>query len=118
MDLGVTLPSGKESASYTLQVVGAFAIPEDQSDWGFSMEEKYFLAHAMNGDVQRAGGGGLNLYCGVPARLKATFGGDWPAAPEGMATFGAVRFVDENTDDRRPGDQGGRLVLEVPIVVE
>ena len=33
-------------------------------------------------------------------------GGDWPAAPDGMGYCGAVRFADEDTSDRRPGDQG------------
>ena len=58
------------------------------------------------------------MYCGVPAELEVSFAGDWPAAPDGMGYFGAVRFLDEDTGDRRPGDQGGRLVLEVPITVE
>lgn len=87
-------------------------------DWGFDLEEKYHLASPLNGSVKGPGAPDLKLYCGVPAELKVTFEGDWPAAPDGMATFGALRLKDENTDDRRPGDQGGRLVLEVPIRVE
>jgi tripeptidyl-peptidase II len=118
VDLGVSLPSGQDSASYTLQVVGAFAIAEDMADWGFQLEEKYFLARGLNGTVERAGGGNLNLYCGAPVELEAAFAGDWPQAPDGMSTFGSIRFEDRRTDDRRPGDQGGRAVLEVPIRVE
>ena len=118
VNIGASLPSGKDSASYKLQVVGAFAIAEDMADWGFHLEEKYFLARKMSADTERAGGGAMNLHCGVPTELEATFSGDWPQAPDGMSTFGSVRFEDERTDDRRPGDQGGRLVLEIPIRVE
>ncbi len=117
VDMGISLPSGKESASYQLQVVGAFAIAEDMADWGFQLEEKYFLAHKLAGSVDNAGGGTLDLHCGVPSDLEATFSGDWPQAPEGMSTFGMIRFIDKRTDDRRPGDKSGRLVLEVPIRV-
>ncbi|MBU8870002.1 MAG: S8 family serine peptidase [Gemmatimonadales bacterium] len=118
VDAGITLPSGKDSVSYKLQVVGAFAIAEDMADWGFDLEEKYFLAQKLTGSTERTGEGPLNLHCGVPAELEATFSGDWPQAPEGMSTFGSIRFEDKRTDDRRPGDQDGRLVLEVPIRVE
>lgn len=115
---GVRLPQGSDSATYTLQVVGAFAIAEDMQDWGFDLEEKYLLGSPLRGSVKGPGARDMKLYCGVPAPLKVSFEGDWPAAPDGMATFGAIRLKDENTDDRRPGDAGGRLVLEVPIRVE
>ncbi len=117
-DTGVRLPAGVASATYTLQVVGAFAIAEDQESWGFDLEQKFHLATPLRGSIQRAGGGDLRLYCGVPTDLKVKFDGDWPAAPDGMATFGTIRFEDSHTDDRRPGDQTGRRVLEVPVRVE
>jgi len=117
-NLGFHLPEGADTATYTLQVVGAFAIAADMADWGFELEEKYHLAYAVAGQATRAGGGALNLYSGVPTKVKLSFDDEWPAAPEGMGMFGAVRFRDENTEDRRPGDDGGRLVLEVPIRLE
>jgi len=114
----IALPAGKDKASYKLQVVGAFAIAEDMAEWGFDLEERYLFASAVSGKVSRAGGGRLNLYCGVPTDLKVAFADSWPAAPEGMGVFGAIRFKDDHTDDRRPGDQQGRLVLEIPIEVK
>jgi subtilisin family serine protease len=115
---GVSLPDGADSATFTLQVVGAFAIAADQAEWGFDLEEKYHLAHPVRGKAKRAGGGPLNLYSGVPTKVKLIFADEWPAAPDGMGVFGSVKFRDSNTDDRRPGDDGGRLVLEVPIRIE
>jgi tripeptidyl-peptidase II len=117
-DVGISLPEGSESATYTLQVVGAFALAEDMADWGFDLEEKFFFAHPIGGSAKRAGGGRLNLHCGVPTKVKVSFDDEWPGAPEGMNTFGSLEFRDNNTDDRRPGDEGGRLVLEVPIKVD
>ncbi|MBD3221229.1 S8 family serine peptidase [bacterium] len=116
--IGVGLGEGEDTASFTLQVVGAFAIAEDMADWGFTVEERYHFAQPVRGEVEGPGRGDLRLYCGVPAELALSFDGDWPAAPDGMGYFGAVRFLDEQTGDRRPGDRGGRLVLEVPIVTE
>jgi hypothetical protein len=117
-DVGFSLPAGKDSATYTLQVVGAFAIAADMEKWGFELEEKYSFAHPVGGEARRAEGGSLNLYSGVPTAVELTFAEEWPAAPEGLKTFGTVSFRDENTDDRRPGDKGGRLVLEVPILLD
>jgi len=104
--------------SYTLQVVGAFAIAADMEEWGFDLEEKYHFASPVSGSVKSSARGPLRLYCGVPAKLKVGFEGEWPAAPDGMGYFGMVEFADENLSDERPGDDGGRLVLEVPIAVE
>lgn len=115
MEVGISLPSDKDSASYTLQVVGAFAIAEDMADWGFHLVERYHLARPLGGAVSRAGGGDAKLYCGVPTELEASFDGELPQAPEGMGTFGTIRFEEVRTADRRPGDKDGRLVLEVPI---
>ena len=117
VDLGVTMREGRESASYTLQVVGAFALAEEMAEWGFTLEEKYFFASPATGQVKRAGGGGLTLPCGVPTELKISFDETWPAAPAGMEVFGSLTLHDEDTEDRRPGDRGGRLVLEVPLKV-
>ncbi len=117
-ETGFSLPSGMDSATYTLQVVGAFAIAEDMAEWGFNLEEKYHFAHALAGKTKRAGGGRLNFYCGVPTDMKISFAEEWPAPPAGLSAFGKVQFKDRRTDDRRPGDSGGRLVLEVPIEVE
>jgi hypothetical protein len=115
--IGVSL-DGSDSASYTLQVVGAFAIAEDMADWGFEVTEYYHFASPVAGTVSGPGRGDLRLYSGVPAELSLAFAKAWPAAPDGMGYFGAVRFEDEQTSDRRPGDRGGRLVLEVPIRTE
>ena len=115
---GIRLPAGETSATYKLEVVGAFAISEDMEDWGFELEERYHFASAVRGSVRGQGRGDLRMYCGVPAELKLSFDGEWPAAPDGMGYFGAVRFEDAYTSDRRPGDEAGRLVLEVPIAVE
>ncbi len=117
-ETGFSLPDGADSATYTLEVVGAFALAEDMAEWGFDLEEKYFFAHAVTGNAKRAGGGRLVLYCGVPTDVKISFADEWPAPPSGLSTFGTVKFKDTRTDDRRPGDSGGRLVLEVPIEVE
>ncbi len=116
--MGMSLPEGRDSATYTLQVVGAFALAEDMADWGFEMEEKYFFASPVSGTAKRAGGGRLNLPCGVPTQVEVGFEEEWPGAPDGMNVFGNLEFRDNNTDDRRPGDDGGRLVLQVPIKVD
>jgi hypothetical protein len=113
-DVDASLPAG----SYKLQVVGAFALAADMAAWGFDLEEKYFFAAPVAGTVKRAGGGRLILPCGVPQDLSVSHEATWPAAPEGHQVFGTVRFLDTHTDDRRPGDTGGRLVLEVPIRLE
>ncbi len=118
VDLGVSLPAGQESGSYTLQVVGAFAIAEEMEEWGFDLKEKYYFARPVNGSVKRAGGGRLILPCGVPTDLKISFDEEWPGAPDKMAVFGQLELRDANTDDRRPGDEGGRKVLEVPLKVK
>ena len=119
VDLDIALPDGKVSADYTLQVVGAFALAEDQADWGFTLQEEYFFAAPISGDVSRTGGGDLRLYCGVPTSLDLSFAEPWPTCPgEDLRPFGEVSFRDDRTDDRRPGDTGGRLVLSVPIELD
>ena len=47
-----------------------------------------------------------------------SFADSWPAPPEGLHPYGAIRFRDRDTEDKVPGDRGGRLVLEVPIRLE
>jgi hypothetical protein len=118
VEINVSLPDGQEKASFTLQVVGAFAIAEDMADWGFSVKERYHFARPISGKVKGQGRGDLRLFCGVPAELSLSFDDEWPAAPDGMGYFGAVRFRDDAVSDRRPGDAGGRLVLEVPVQTE
>jgi len=118
VNLGVSLPGGEESADFTLEVVGGFALKEEMAEWGFDLEEKYYFASPVTGTVERAGGGGLNLYGGVQTKVKISFADTWPAPPESMHAFGSVRFRDTNLDDKAPGDKGGRLVLEVPIQLE
>ncbi|MDX2473243.1 MAG: S8 family serine peptidase [Candidatus Krumholzibacteria bacterium] len=117
-DVSYSLPAGTESGSYSLQVVGAFAIAADMADWGFDLEEQYHLAKAVRGTVTRSGGGDLKLYAGVPVALKVSFADVWPAPPEGLSAFGEVLFQDSRTTDRRPGDDDGRLVLTVPLVMQ
>ncbi len=114
-DLGYTLPAGQDSGTYKVQVVGAFAIAADMAEWGFDLEEKYFLADSIAGTVTRSGGGDLRLYAGIPTTLKVRFVDPWPTIPTGLEAFGRVQFRDTRTTDRRPGDDGGRLVLEVPL---
>jgi hypothetical protein len=111
----VTIRANFAPGDYELQVVGAFAIAADMADWGFDLEEKYFFASAHAGEAARAGGGELTLPCGVPVKLDVSFPEGAPGAPEGKHLFGAVRFLDTRTDDRRPGDTAGRLVCEVPV---
>ena len=118
VDTGISLPEGADSATYTLQVVGAFAIAEDMADWGFALEEKYYFARPVAGSAKRAGGGRLHLHCGVPVEVNVSFDEEWPSAPDGMQVFGNLEFRDFATEDRRPGDEGGRLVLEIPIKVD
>ena len=110
-----SLPAGRDKVTYTLQVVGAFAIAADMAEWGFELEERYLFAAPVKGEVKRTGGGSLDLYCGVPTGLKLSFADAWPAAPEGFAPFGTVICRDERPADRRPGEKGSRVVLEVPI---
>ena len=117
-NVGYSLPDGMDSGTFTLQVVGAFAIAADMADWGFDLTEEYFLGHPVKGKVSRDGGGDLKLYAGIPATVKVAFEGTWPAAPEGLHPFGEVRFKDSRTSDRRPGDDAGRLVLLVPLTGE
>ena len=116
--IGVGLPDGQDEARFTLQVVGAFAIAADMAEWGFTVEETYGFATPVRGAVDGQGRGPLRLYCGVPGELSLSFDGTWPAAPDGMGYTGVVRFRDAATGDRRPGDRGGRTVLEVPIAVD
>jgi hypothetical protein len=115
---GIRLPEGQDQARYTLQVVGAFALAPEMQDWGFDVRERYHFATPVTGEVSGPGPGPLRLECGVPTELAITFADRWPAAPSGLGIFGAVRLEDRNLDDRRPGDRGGRLVLEVPIAAE
>ncbi len=114
-DLSVAKPASAASADYTLKVTGGFALGVDSESWGFDIEETYRFAAPVAGEVSRAGGGDLHLYCGVPTELDVSFAGTWPDPPEGLAPVGSLEFRDRNLDDRRPGDTGGRLVLEVPI---
>jgi len=114
-EVSISLPDGREKASYTLQVVGGFTLKVDSRDWSFTVEQKADFASPVTGKVARKGGGPLRLYCGVPTELEVSFAGDWPAPPEGMAPYGRVVFTDRNLDDRAPGEKGGRRVLEVPI---
>ncbi len=117
-ELSINLPSGQAEARFTLQVVGAFAIAADMKEWSFTAEERYHFSAPVAGKVTGPGRGALRLYCGVPASLKLAFGGTWPDAPDGYGYFGAVRFLDRDLGDRRPGDAKGRLVLEVPLAVD
>jgi tripeptidyl-peptidase-2 len=117
VDIGTTLPEGSEEADYTLQVVGAFALAKDMAKWGFDLDEKYYLARPVDGEVTRAGGGDLRLYSGVPTKLDVEFTDSWPEPPEELGIFGRVQFLDQNLPDKVAGDRGGRLVLEVPIRV-
>jgi len=117
-DASVALPAGAAGGKYTLQVVAAFALKKDSEEWGFTAEERYLFAAPSAGKVEAAGGAPLRLYCGVPAALSLSFEGGWPAPPQDLHPYGAVRFLDANLDDRAPGDREGRLVLEVPIRLE
>ncbi len=117
-DVGLSLPAGQADGTYTLQVVGAFALAADKAAWGFDLEEKFSFAEPVAGKVERAGGGPLRLYCGVPTELELSFDAAWPAPPAKMKAYGAVHLMDTNTADRRPGDDGGRLVLAVPLLLD
>lgn len=117
-EISMALPSGRTEGQYTLEVVGAFAIAVDMEEWGFEVEERYHFARPVSGEVSSPARGPLRLYCGVPAPLELAFADSWPAAPDGLGYFGAIRFLDRDLNDRRPGDRGGRLVLEVPLTVE
>jgi len=114
-DVDVAKPASAATARYTLEVVGGFALGADAESWGFDLDETYLFAAPVAGKVARAGGGDPDLFCGVPTELEVSFDANWPAPPDGLAPVGAVVFRDENLDDRRPGDRGGRRVLEVPI---
>ena len=114
-DLSVSKPDGADEARYTLKVTGGFALGVDAESWGFTLDERYLFASPAAGDVSRSGGGPLQLHCGVPTDLDVSFDATWPAAPEGLAPVGKVVFRDRNLDDRRPGDRGGEVVLEVPV---
>ncbi len=109
------LPEGTDSAEGTLEVVGGFALERDETKWGFDLEERYLLASPTAGAVTLNDEADLSLYSGVPAKLAVTFTEPWPAAPEGLQPFGAVRLLDHNLADKAPGDRADRLVLEVPI---
>jgi tripeptidyl-peptidase-2 len=117
-EVGARLPDGRSEVSYTLQVVGGFAIAAAMEEWGFTLEEKYYLARPIAGEVTRTGGGDLRLYSGLPAELKVSFADSWPAGADDLRAFGAVRFRDANAPDKRPGDERGPVVLEVPIRLE
>jgi subtilisin family serine protease len=117
-DVSFSLPTGTAQGTYALQVVGAFALAADMADWGFSLEEKFELARPIPGQVKRAGGSDLRLYAGIPTGLQVSFGEAWPAAPAGKQVYGSLAFKDSRTDDRRPGDVAGRLVLKVPFTVK
>ena len=117
-EVPVALPAGRSEATYTLQVVAAFALAAEMKEWSLTVEELYHFAAPVRGQVSGAGRGPLHLYCGLPVRLKLGFGDTWPAAPEGMGYFGAVRLQDRDLADKRPGDARSRLVLEVPLAFD
>jgi hypothetical protein len=92
--------------------------------WGFELEERYLYAAPLAGAVRRAGGGeeadgaaggAPELPSGVPIPLTVSFSDPWPQPPDGLAVFGAVRFLDRNAAGRAPGDAASALVLEVPL---
>lgn len=114
-DVTVSLPEGRDSADYTLQVVGGFARAADAEAWSFDLTETRRWAAPVTGRVTGPGEGGLVLHAGVPAELTVAFADAWPTPPDGMQVSGRVRLLDERPRDRRPGDHGGRPVLEVPI---
>ena len=114
-DIGASLPAGVSEVTYTLKVTGGFAEKADMEEWGFTLEEKYKLAAPVAGEVERAGGGALRLYSGVPTDLDVSFAGSWPEPPEGMRPYGALTFTDARPGDRKVGDRGGRVCLEIPI---
>lgn len=114
-DISYTLPDNTESGTFSVMVVGAFAIAADSAEWGFEVDEKYEFAAPIQGSVETASGGQLKLYAGISATLEVSFADSWPAAPEGMHTYGTLIFRDTQTEDRRPGDDGGRVVLRVPL---
>jgi hypothetical protein len=116
--VGAHLPEGSDEAAFTLEVIGAFALAQDMADWGFTLEEEYAFAEPVAGTASRAGGGALELYCGIPTDVRVEFADYWPEPPSGLHAYGAVRFRDRNLDDKLPGDEGGRLVLDVPIRLE
>ncbi len=68
-----SLPEGKEQATFTVQVVGAFAIAADMADWGFDLEERFLFARPVAGKVSAKAAADLVLYCGVPTRPVAGF---------------------------------------------
>ncbi len=117
VDIATSLPDGVDSASYKLQVVGAFALAPDMKDWGFRAEQTTAFAQPVRGTAKQAGRDGLRLYCGMPTEVSLSFAGEWPAAPDGMGYTGRVRFLDRDLADKAAGDRTGRLVLEVPIAV-
>jgi len=114
-DLSLNLPDGRDSASFTLQVVGGFARAADMEEWSFNAEERRTLSKPVKGSVTPPHGSTLVLHCGVPTTVEVAFEQTWPTAPDGMHPYGAVRLLDERTLDRKAGESGGRLVLEVPI---
>ena len=116
-EVNVAKPASTATADFTLKVTGGFAHGVDSEAWGFHLDETYRFAAPVVGEVSRAGGGDLHLYCGVPTDLDVSFVGTWPDPPEDLVPVGALEFRDRNLDDRRPGDTGGRLVLEVPVRV-
>jgi len=114
-DVSVSKPASATTAKYTLKVTGGFALGVDAESWGFDLVETYRLAAPVSGEVSRSGDGPMHLFCGVPTELDVSFAGDWPAPPEDLTATGSLTFRDRNLDDRRPGDDGGAVVLEVPI---
>ncbi len=115
-DLDIALPEGQDQATFKFQVVGAFAIPVDMADWGFTYRERDFLASAVLGEVSGPGRT-LQLYAGVPTELKLSFDSSWPAAPDNRQVFGVVRFQDREAS---PHDSSGPgpVVLDVPILLD
>ena len=50
---------------------GAFALAEDMADWGFSLEEKYFLAAAVAGTVTDVERIDMNDFTGISLTISA-----------------------------------------------
>ncbi len=81
---------------YTLELVAAFAYSSYNSQWGFSLDEKYFTKENINIKIYHETDRVFKLYPFVANQLDVTLSSSPRMPPDGFHIFGTIEFVDRN----------------------